>query len=85
MTSGNTLNTTVDQWRAEMERIDAGSPGFTAAELADQLGIPKSTILGRIAKMAREGRCVAGIGLRKDSAGRNYHVQVFEIKREKES
>lgn len=77
--SDNELDTTIDDWRAEMERLSTGDPGKTVRELAREFGdIPRSTIQSRLEKLIAEGRCTRGIGKR-IGVGGVYTVSVYQL------
>lgn len=85
MTKENELNTTIDEWRAEMERIDFGAPGKTLRELCSELGMKRTTMQNRLADLIQDKRCIKGVGKR-IGVGGVYPVSVYQlIPQEKES
>lgn len=82
----NKLDTTIDEWRAEMERLRGGNdPGKTTAELARELGIPERTMLRQVRKLVEEGRCVVGTTTRLTTAGHCRRVPVYQLISNKKS
>jgi len=75
----NTLDTTVDEWRAEMEKLEEGAPGITITELKRKMGWSKHMVQTRIEKLLSAGRCIRGMGKRVDSAGRLIRVPVYQL------
>ncbi len=82
MTSGNELDTTVDDWRAEMEefRKQENAPGKTVSELAKEFGIGHRAMQYRIIKMLQEGRCyMVGKAMRRAIDGRMFPIPVYRL------
>ncbi len=52
----NTLDTTVDEWRAEMDRLAGNDPGMTLRELMKELGLKKTSMQDRLRKLIETGR-----------------------------
>lgn len=77
----NTLDTTIDEWRKEMEKLDKGDPGTTIMELAVKFNLCRATMQKRINKLIDEGRCIRGIGTRTDQGGRQQRVPVYQLKK----
>lgn len=81
MSDDNFLDTTIDDWRAEMEKINIGDPGMTARELARELypsPIPVSTMRNRLDKLISKKKCTRGIG-RRIGVGGVYTVTVYQL------
>jgi DNA-binding Lrp family transcriptional regulator len=78
-----TLDTTIEEWRAELERMSHNDPGSTLFELAKSLGVSESTMRRRITQLINEGKCIDGIGQRIDSLGRSYDVTVYQLRPKK--
>ncbi len=78
MTSGDTLDTTVDEWRAEMEKSETGEPGLTVRELMEKLGLKRTTMQERLGKLIKAGRCTRGRGKR-IGVGGTYPVAVYQL------
>jgi hypothetical protein len=82
--SDNTLDTTVDEWQAEMGRLQPGAPGETVMELRKKFGdIPKSTMQSRLDRLVESGRCIRRLGTRVSVSGASYVVSVYQLKKEK--
>lgn len=88
MTTGNTLNTTVDEWRAALsEAATEHGPlcgpylwnGKTTAELAVICGVGKSTMKLRLKKMLKAEMCIRGYSYKFDSAGKRMPIPVYEL------
>ena len=74
------LDTTIDEWQAEMERfVPRNVPGKTISELSRELDIPDSTMRNRIQILIQEGRCIRRYGIRKDDLGRDYQVSLYQL------
>lgn len=76
--SKNELDTTIDDWRAEIEQMNSSDPGKTAKELAEEFNIPRSTMHDRLQKLVKIGRCKKGIGKR-IGVGGVYTVSVYQL------
>lgn len=81
--SDNELDTTVDEWQAEMDKLDKGDDGKTITELTEELGVHKTTMRDLILKLLLAGKCKQGKGIRLDSMGRRQHMAVYQLKKEK--
>ena len=80
----NTLDTTVDEWRAEMEKLQyLDDPGKTISELAKEYGINKGTVARHVSNLVDKGECIKGANTRIDSSGRRQAVIVYQLKKEK--
>lgn len=79
----NTLDTTMDDWRAELERMVAGDPGMTVRELCKETGIKRTAMQTSLNKLIASGRCFRGIGKRL-GAGGVYTVSVYQLIPKKE-
>lgn len=75
----STLDTTIDEWQAEMKRISPDAPGKTLSELATELKISKTTMRRRIEQLINEGRCMQNTGKRFDRFNRLYDVSVYQL------
>lgn len=82
MNSDNELDTTVDEWQAEMDKLSEGDPGMTLSELMKELGLKKTTMQERLKELVATGRCIRGIG-RRIGVGGVYPVAVYQLKKEK--
>ena len=80
-----TLNTTVDEWRAEITKLEPrNSPGKTIVELSKELELSPTTLYRHIRKLIQSGRCVTKGGQRTDNRGRRYNVTVYQLIPQKE-
>ena len=77
------LDVTVDQWQAALAGAQQDDPGLTASELAFNHGLPASTVRSRLEGLVRAGKCQKGQATRVDSAGRKYHVSVYQLSENK--
>ena len=85
MQNDSELDTTIDEWQAEMDYMEKGDPGKTARELAEELGnIPKSTMQCRLEKLVKAGRCIKGTGKR-IGVGGVYLVSVYQLKKKEKA
>lgn len=73
------LETTVEQWRDALFHAERGDPGQTAAELAFNHGLPKTTVINRLESLVREGKCKKGRAMRLDSRGSRYTATVYQL------
>ena len=82
----NTLDTTVSEWQAEMDKFAKGDPGKTISELMKDLEKSKYTTRLLVLELMDSGRCTQGTGVRIDSSGRRQYVTVYQLisKKEKE-
>ncbi len=75
-----TLDTTIDEWRAEMELYDDKDvPGVTLSELSQELKISETTMRRRIKHMIKINRCTSANGQRIDNLGRCRKVIVYQL------
>ena len=80
MSDDNTLDTTVEEWHAELQRIAPKDvPGRTLSELCEELKTPLTTMQRRITELLNEGSCRSLVGQRKDRKGRLYDVTVYQL------
>ena len=76
--SGNFLDTTVEEWKAELEdHITRNDPGLTIAEIAAILGSSRQTAYRRVSELIKKGRCREGTGMRVNKSGRRQRVAVY--------
>ena len=81
------LDTTIDEWQAEMELYDNKDvPGKTLSELSQELGVNERTMRRRVLHMIKINRCTSARGQRIDNLGRRYKATVYQLtpKKEKE-
>lgn len=80
-----TPSITVDEWRAELERIGelGGDKGNTSAELAERLGVSLRRMRQILANGVAEGRYIRGRGIRTSIDGCQKKVAVYQIKEKK--
>lgn len=79
MSNDNTLDTTVEEWQAEMERITPNDSGRTLSELSVELKVSATTMQRRITQLINEGKCIRGTGRRFDCHNRPYDVTVYQL------
>lgn len=80
-----TLDTTIDEWRAELQKFNPGDvPGWTLQELCKELKVRRTTMQNRLQDLIDYGRCTWFEGTRTDKKGRSYTVTVYQLIREKE-
>lgn len=80
MKDNDTLDTTVDEWQAEMERYDKKNiAGKTLMELSQKLHISRTTMGFRLQTLIDEGRCTRDMGVRIDKSGRRFEVAVYQL------
>lgn len=76
----STLDTTVDDWRTEIEKLETeGDPGFTVEELAQELDCATTTARRRAHALVKRGICVQGRGIRRAKDGRIKRLPVFQL------
>jgi len=75
------LDTTVDEWREVIDSLDIirSDPGLTHRELRTKLGLGKWALTHVLEKMAKAGKCKAGMAYRQDSTGRKQRVPVYQL------
>lgn len=78
-TNDNTLDTPVDEWRTEMERLTRGEPGSTISELVRDLKRSRYFIRKWLDELYDKRLCVRGVGLRTDSRGHQIRVPVHQL------
>lgn len=80
MKDTETLDTTIDEWRAEIELYDEKDvPGVTLSELSQELKVSETTMRRRIKHMIKINRCIPAHGQRIDNSGRCYRVMVYRL------
>lgn len=80
MSDDNTLDTTIDEWQAELQRFKPEcSLGKTLWELSEELGLSPTTMRLRLLDLIKTGRCTYGQGQRTDKRGRRYNVAVYQL------
>ena len=72
------LDTTVDEWRAEMDSFYGDDPGKTTKELAEEFNVSVRTMQRRIATLIDFGRCKKGRALR-DFRGFPRYTSVYQL------
>lgn len=77
------LDTTVNEWRTEIERLERGDPGETIGELCKTLKMGRTSLQRKVSKLIKEGRCTEGRGVRYTPSGRLYPVAVYQLISEK--
>lgn len=76
--SDNELDTTIDQWRAEMEKCTPNDPGLTIQELCEKLGTKKTATQGLVGRLVKDGKCKKGYS-RRENNGFVYYASVYQI------
>ena len=80
-----TLDTTVDEWQAELQKFTPKNvPGRTIQELCKELKVRRTTMQNRIQDLIECGRCTWREGTRTDKKGRTYSVTVYQLILKKE-
>ena len=80
-----TLDTTVDEWQAEMQQLmPKNVPGRTIMELCKELKIRRTTMQNRLQNLIDFGKCTYAEGTRIDKKGRSYCVTVYQLRPKKE-
>ncbi len=80
-----TLNTTVDEWRIEMERHDLiAVSGNTIREIAACTKMGLTATRERIRKLCKSDRCIVRNGSRVATDGHHYPVSVYQLTLKKE-
>lgn len=69
----------VEEWRAEIERLNVGDPGLTVVEISAASGTPLRTVQKTVRAGVAAGRYHRGRGRRVDSRGNRQWVPVYEI------
>lgn len=86
--SDNELDTTVDEWRAEMEKFTPAATlsslpyltkGKTSGELAKEFKVSNDTIVRRLSEMIKNGRCEKGRAHRATINGQEKNVPVYQL------
>lgn len=86
MKDNDTLDTTVDEWQAEMERlVPKNVPGETLLELCKKLKVRRTTMQNRLRTLIDNGRCIWREGIRIDKKGRSYTVVVYQLTPQKKA
>ena len=85
MSDDNFLDTTVDDWRAEMEQLARDDPGETIAELAFRFNVNVRTLQRHIAKLIDEGKCIQGKAKRITRSGYYQLIPVYQLIPEKKA
>lgn len=81
MADRSTSDITVNEWLAELERLQRRSDeGATTDELAEAWGCHRMTALVRLRQLVRQGRVVCGFRQSERIDGRPYRVPVYRIK-----
>ena len=70
---------TIQEWRTAMATTEASDDGHTAAELSDNLGIPRRTMQKRLAEGVRLGLYIKGKGTRTNARGARMPVAVYRL------
>lgn len=81
--SNNELDTTIDDWRAEMGRLQPNDPGLSMVEIADEIGMSLSTTCRKIRHLLKSGKCKQGFAIRTDAIGRRQRIPVYQLIPEK--
>lgn len=77
----DTLDTTIDEWQAEMYKLRPNAPGKTVEELRKEFGgIPRSTMQNRLDRLVESGRCIRRLGIRVGRKGA-YTASVYQLKK----
>ena len=81
MKDAETLDTTIDEWRAEVHRLEKSSDinGLTITELMKSLDLTRWGANELVRQLTANMRCESGSSTRKDRTGRSYHVTVYQL------
>ena len=80
--NNNTLDTTVDEWQAEVSNLYKDDPGSTLTELEEIFNRTRYATRKIIVGLVASGRCIQGIATRIDASGRKISVSVYQLKKE---
>ena len=69
----------LQEWMSALNVRKESDEGLTVAELAEQHGIPRSTMRNKADKAVRAGTLLRGTAIRQDDSGRNYHATVYRL------
>lgn len=79
----NELDTTIDDWRAEMNSY-GDDPGMTTKELAEKFNVSVRTMQRRVAALIDSGKCKEGRALR-NWRGIPRYTPVYQLISEKKA
>jgi predicted ArsR family transcriptional regulator len=81
MKKENELDTTVDEWREalEMSVVDNDPSWKTATEIADSLGVNRTSVTRRLRKLIKSGNCLQGKCRRLDGTGRPQFLPAYKM------